>query len=331
VFEKFSEKESREGKIDIGTVIDGRFEVTEKLGRGGMGETWLAYDRVNEKHVVVKTLQLVSPYGYFIDPENKELRRDFFIGEALQLKKMHNPNIVGYIDSAARGDNPYIVQEYIEGRTLNDILNEQNLKKEPLDLIVASEYALQVLEAMKYMRENNIVHRDLTPLNIIIDSKGNVKIIDFGLSKFEGDLREKYSDRPMVTERYSAPEQIEASEEKEDETTWDLYSAASIFYEMLTRRSPIDFGGLPVKFGIKELRAPKEINDKIPQGLSDAIVKALSVDPEDRGTIENLEQPFVDVVAEAFREILEDIKVRPKTGAEVNVIGRAIKELKQPC
>ncbi|MBW3003553.1 protein kinase, partial [Candidatus Woesearchaeota archaeon] len=330
VFEKFSEKESQEGRIDIGTVIDRRYEVTEKLARGGMGQTWLAYDRVNEKQVVVKTLALVDAFGSLIEPEDEEFGRDFFMGEALQLKKMHNRNIVGYIDSAARGDNPYIIQEYIEGRTLDDILNEQNLKKEALDLIVASEYSLQVLEAMKYMRERKVVHRDLKPSNIIIDSKGTVKIIDFGLSKFEGDFREKYSNRAIGSLRYLAPEQAEASEEKEDETTWDLYSAATIFYEMLTRRNPIDFGGLAVKFGA-ELRAPEVINNEIPQELSDAIVKALSVNPDDRGSIEDLEQQFVDVVAEHYRDIFEAIEVRPKTGAEVNVIGRAIKELKQPC
>ena len=193
-----------------------RFEIIEELGRGSTGIVYKVFDRKLNGYFALKHL---SP-AITIDDSDRE----FSI-----YKKLKHPGIVEVIETGLFKGRAYILMEYLEGKTLRDILN-----KGKLPLKEATEIFLQVLDAISFAHSNGIVHRDLKPENIFILDDGRVKITDFGIARFV-DKTVTETGGIIGTPAYLAPEQING--EPGDEKS-DIFSLGCVFYEMLTGESP---------------------------------------------------------------------------------------------
>ncbi|MBI3181370.1 MAG: serine/threonine protein kinase [Myxococcales bacterium] len=235
------------------------YELIEVLGRGGMGEVWRARQVSLGREVAVKLL----PQKLARDPEFVAR----FEKEATALAALSHPNIIQIIDRGGAGDHYYFVMEYVEGRSLRDLISSGRPPPQDALGVVA-----QICRAIDYAHEKHIIHRDLKPENILLDERGHVKVADFGLAGIRGPqskLELTATSVAMGTVNYMAPEQ--RKDAKHVDGRADLYSLGVILYELLAGEVPIGRFKLP--------------SEKVP-GLDsrlDAIVaRALEADPEAR-------------------------------------------------
>jgi tetratricopeptide (TPR) repeat protein/predicted Ser/Thr protein kinase len=245
----------------------GKYVLVGPIGKGGMGEVWKAFQPDLNRHVAIKTLL-----------SGEQASEDFlqrFQREARLAAKLVHPNIVQIHDFGTEGKLHYIVMEYVEGRSLKEIMAEKRLDPES-----SLKIAHSVARALKFAHDHRIIHRDIKPANILIDRQGRVRILDFGLAKSLADGKALTMSSVMVgTPYYMSPEQAFAAPEEVDGRT-DLYSLGAVLYEMLTGRPP--FQGATV---LSILRKIEEEDPRAP-GVSpsiDALVeKAMAKDPERR-------------------------------------------------
>jgi tetratricopeptide (TPR) repeat protein/predicted Ser/Thr protein kinase len=245
----------------------GKYVLLSPIGKGGMGEVWKAFQPDLNRHVAIKTLL-----------SGEQASEDFlqrFQREARFAAKLVHPNIVQIHDLGTEGKLHYIVMEYVEGRSLKEIMAEKRLDPES-----ALKIAHSVARALKFAHDHRIIHRDVKPANILIDRQGRVRILDFGLAKSLADGKALTLSSVMVgTPYYMSPEQAFAAPEEVDART-DLYSLGAVMYEMLTGRPP--FQGATVLAILRKI----EEEDPPPPGVSpsiDALVeKAMAKDPERR-------------------------------------------------
>lgn len=246
-----------------------RYEVIRELGRGGMGIVYQAMDTKLQRMVAVKLL---------LESNKTETSVQRFVREAEISAKMAHPHIVQVHDI---GTTPqcYIVMEYIEGRTLHDLLKEKNYPfKKKLEVFQ------QVCEAVEYAHKRQIIHRDLKPQNIMVMEGNQAKVMDFGLAKSFGiqNLRLSKTGQTLGTPQYMSPEQADGS--KLDHRS-DIYSLGVILYEILTGRTPYQGDNiihLLDKLAHDTPTLPKEINPSIPQKLQTISMKCLEKNPQDR-------------------------------------------------
>ncbi|MCP4003193.1 MAG: protein kinase [bacterium] len=256
------------------TLSDGaaeRYELRNEIGRGGMGVVYLAWDKDLERTVAIKFLpdELAS---------NEEAVK-MFRGEARAAAAMNHPNIVHIYDVAIVDGKPCIVMEYVQGRTVRQIMRVQGTnKKKPLPAARVAEAARDISEALAYAHTSNVIHRDVKPANMLIAPNGTVKLMDFGISKVleagvEGLTKAK------GTPQYMPPEQILG---REIDARTDLYALGISMFEMATGRRP--FGGEDVVD--KQLHAslpdPRDQVPDLPEALVEIIQKATEKAPSDR-------------------------------------------------
>jgi len=206
----------------IGKTIS-HYRIIEEIGRGGMGEVYLAEDTKLKRKIALKFL----PHHLTIDKEVKER----FEREAKAAASLNHPNIVTIHEIAEENEQIFIVMEYVEGQTLRELIIE-NLKlkiEDSLDII------LQLCSGLSEAHQAGIVHRDIKPENILIDKKGKVKILDFGLAKLKGVSNLTKDSSTLGTIRYMSPEQVRG---EEIDHRSDIWSVAVIFYELLTGQVP---------------------------------------------------------------------------------------------
>jgi eukaryotic-like serine/threonine-protein kinase len=265
----------------------GRYTILETLGMGGMGVVYRALDEKLEREVAIKMLAA----GVL---RNEAARKHFRL-EALALAKLNHPNIAAVYDAGEQDGQDYIVMELVQGESLTALLRVKNSNGDfsgLVDVRMASQIVLEVLDALKEAHARKIAHRDLKPGNLMMTPKGHVKVLDFGLAKMlEGDAAITQMQGIAGTPLYMSPEQ--ALGDAVDART-DLWSLGVIYYEALTGQSPFR-GESTISVLRAVTQAPltqaKKIRPSLPP-LADAIVtRALEKDRKNRyQTAEEMER-----------------------------------------
>jgi eukaryotic-like serine/threonine-protein kinase len=260
--------------IDAGQrVFGGRYEARRLVGSGGMAEVYLAYDQLLDREVAVKAL-------------NDHLARDpqfveRFRREARSAARLSHPNIVSLHDYGQTKDAYYIVMEYIEGRTVADLIAGQG----PINPVRVAEIATEVASALERAHQSGLVHRDVSAGNVMIGVSGEVKVTDFGIARVMDEHDQQTTDGASAvfgTAAYISPEQAQGQEV--DERT-DLYSLGVVMFEMLTGRLPFiadNSLALASQHVLNEPPRPSSLNDSIPPQLDAIILRALAKRPEAR-------------------------------------------------
>jgi serine/threonine protein kinase len=268
-------------------VLSGRYRLESKLGSGGMSTVYLALDEVLDRPVAVKLLHRE------ISEEADQLER--FRREARAAARLSHPNLVGVIDAGEDDGRPYIVFEYIQGRTLKRRLQEEG--RLPVDEAVA--YAIEIGRGLTAAHARKLVHRDVKPQNVLIDPDGRAKVTDFGIARSLEQQGMTATGRVLGTTDYVSPEQ--AMGEDVDERS-DVYSLGVVLYEMLT-------GDVPFRAETQVGVAMKHVNEPMPDvqtrrpevsaAVASVVDRATTKDPRDR----------YSTVAEMVRDLEQTLEV----------------------
>lgn len=254
----------------IGKRLDGRYEIKEIIGVGGMAMVYKAYDTIDDRIVAVKILR-----EEFL--ANEEFRRRFK-NESKAIAVLSHPNIVKVYDVSFGDEIQYIVMEYIDGITLKQYIE----RKQCLDEREAVYFTIQILRALQHAHSKGIVHRDIKPQNIMLLKDGTIKVTDFGIARFSRSEQRTMTDKAIGSVHYISPEQ--AKGEFTDEKS-DIYSVGVLLYEMLTGQLPFESDSA-VSVAIMQLQRepvwPRQINENIPLGLEQIVMHAMEKDPEKR-------------------------------------------------
>ena len=253
----------------LGKRLDGRYEMRELIGVGGMAYVYKAYDAIDDRTVAVKILR-----DEFLS--NEEFTRRFR-NESKAIAILNHPNIVKVLDVGFGERLQYIVMEYIDGITLKEYLDQRS----DLRWKEAVHFTVQILRALQHAHDKGIVHRDIKPQNIMLLSDGTIKVTDFGIARLtRSELRAttENGDKAIGSVHYISPEQ--ARGEITDEKT-DLYAVGVMLYEMLTGRLPFEADNA-VSVAIMQMQSeptlPHHINEDIPEGLEQITMKAMQKD-----------------------------------------------------
>ncbi|MBN8869892.1 MAG: serine/threonine protein kinase [Solirubrobacterales bacterium] len=254
-------------RLEEGMVVDGRYRVEYLIGSGGMADVWLAEDLELPRRVALKVLH----ERYARDPEFiARFRR-----EAESAASLQHVNIVSIFDRGQVGDTYYIAMAYLEGRTLRDLISLGLTPPESVAIV------RQILEAAGFAHRHGVVHRDLKPLNVIVDETGLATVTDFGIARAGiSEITEEGS--IMGTVHYLSPEQAQGYEVSPQS---DLYSIGVILYECLTGRVPFD-GETAVAVTLQQLREdpvpPSYYNPAVSPALDAVVLRALQREPYER-------------------------------------------------
>ncbi len=251
-----------------GAKINDRYEIIKMIGEGGMANVYLAYDTILERNVAVKVLR-----GDLADDE-KFVRR--FQREALSASSLSHPNIVEMYDVGEDNGNFYIVMEYIDGKTLKQLIK----KRGHLTVSEAVDIMLQLTEGLSQAHDSYIIHRDIKPQNIMILEDGMVKITDFGIAMAINASDLTQTNSVMGSVHYLPPEQAAG---KGSTIKSDIYSLGILFYEMLAGTMPFR-GETAVEIALKHIKNPipsiRKIDSKVPQSVENIILKATAKNPK---------------------------------------------------
>lgn len=250
-----------------GKRLDGRYEIREIIGVGGMAVVYKAYDVIDDRIVAIKILK-----EEFL--ANDEFRRRFK-NESKAIAVLSHPNIVKVYDVSFGDRLQYIVMEYIEGITLKEYIEQQKV----INWKEAVHFVTQILKALQHAHDKGIVHRDVKPQNIMLLQDGTIKVTDFGIARFcRGDTR-TMTENAIGSVHYISPEQArgEITDDKAD-----IYSVGVVMYEMLTGQLPFQSDSA-VSVAIMQLqqeaKRPREINPDIPLGLEQITLRAMQKIP----------------------------------------------------
>ena len=254
----------------IGKKLDGRYEITELIGVGGMADVYKATDIIDNKIVAVKILK--REYA-----ENEEFLRRFR-NESKMVATLSHPNIVKVYDVGFSDKLQFMVMESIDGITLKEYIDNERV----LTWKDSVHFIIQVLRALQHAHDKGIVHRDIKPQNIMLFTDGTIKVMDFGIAKSAKEQAYTATDQAIGTVYYISPEQARGDEVDEKS---DIYSVGTMFYEMLTGQKPFD-ADKPVSIAVMHMnntpQRPRNINPDIPAGLEEIILRAMEKDPENR-------------------------------------------------
>ncbi|OXM85854.1 Stk1 family PASTA domain-containing Ser/Thr kinase [Paenibacillus rigui] len=254
----------------IGKQLGGRYEILERIGGGGMAIVYKGLDILLHRHVAVKVLR----QQYVHDEEFiQRFRR-----EAQAAASLSHSNVVSIYDVGQEEDVHYIVMEYIEGTTLNELIKE----KAPLQVEEAVHVASQICDALDHAHHNQIIHRDIKPHNILIGKNGRVKVTDFGIARAVTSSTITQTGSVVGSVHYFSPEHAKGTFTGEQS---DLYSLGIVMYQMLTGRLPF-LGESPISVALKHLQEevedPRKVNPLIPQSVENIILKAMRKNPAER-------------------------------------------------
>ena len=253
-----------------GQKINDRYEIIRLIGEGGMANVYLAYDTILERNVAIKVLR-----GDLADDE-KFVRR--FQREALSASSLSHPNIVEMYDVGEDNGNFYIVMEYINGKTLKQLIKKRGHLKvsESIDIMC------QLTDGLAHAHDSYIIHRDIKPQNIMVLEDGLVKITDFGVAMALNASDLTQTNSVMGSVHYLPPEQAAG---KGSTIKSDIYSLGIVFYEMLAGTMPFR-GETAVEIALKHIKDPmpsiRKVNPKVPQSVENIILKATAKNPKNR-------------------------------------------------
>ena len=256
----------------IGKRLDGRYEIHELIGVGGMANVYRCTDTIDDREVAIKILK------------DEYLNNDEFIrrfkNESKAIAMLSHTNIVKVYDVSFGDMIQYIVMEYIDGITLKEYIDQQGI----IEWRDALHLTIQILKALQHAHECGIVHRDIKPQNIMLLQDGTIKVTDFGIARFSDKATRTMTEQAIGSVHYIAPEQ--ARGDVTDGKT-DIYSIGVMLYEMLTGKLPFD-GDSAVTVALMQLQStpkrPREVNPGIPTGLEQITMKAMQKQPTDRYT-----------------------------------------------
>jgi beta-lactam-binding protein with PASTA domain len=255
--------------INADDLIDGRYRIVSRLGTGGMADVFLADDQQLERQVALKLLHR----RFAEDPGFVER----FRREAQSAANLQHPNVVSVYDRGSWDGTYYIAMEYLQGRTLKQVIREQA----PLEPTRAIDITIQILKASRFAHRRGIIHRDLKPHNVMLDDQDHAKVTDFGIARAgASDMTETGS--IMGTAQYLSPEQAQGLAVAEGS---DLYSIGVILYELLTGKVPFDAESA-VTIALKHVSEapvpPGRYNPDLPPALEQTVLWALNKNPADR-------------------------------------------------
>lgn len=254
----------------IGKRLDGRYEIHELLGVGGMAYVYKAYDNIEKRWVAIKILkeELAGNSDF--------LRR--FRNESKAIAVLSHPNIVKVYDVSFGDRIQYIVMEYIDGITLKQYIEQQG----EIKWREALYFTVQILRALQHAHEKGIIHRDIKPQNIMLLEDGTIKVTDFGIARFSQAETQTMTDKAIGSVHYIAPEQARGGYINDKA---DIYSVGVMLYEMLTGQLPF-VADNAVSVAIMQMRAeptpPSRINPSIPKGLEEITMHAMEKNPAQR-------------------------------------------------
>lgn len=254
----------------IGQLIADRYQLEEPLGVGGMAQVYKGNDMLLNRAVTVKILK----QEFNGDEEFVEN----FKHEAKSAASLNHPNVVSVYDVGEENGIHYIVMEYIDGIDVQELID----KNGPIAWQYAVDIFLQVGLAIESAHQHNLIHRDIKPKNVLLTREGKIKVTDFGIAIAMNSSTINLSTTNMGSVHYFSPEQAQGR--PVDERS-DIYSMGISMYETLTGKLPFD-GENPVSIALKHIKeapvAPKELNDEIPQGLNDIVMKCIEKNPNNR-------------------------------------------------
>jgi eukaryotic-like serine/threonine-protein kinase len=300
----------------IDQVFDGRYRVIRKLGTGGMANVYLAEDQELGRRVAIKMLDdRHSQDEQFVE----RFRR-----EAKNVAGLSHPNIVSIYDRGQAEGTYYIAMEYLEGRTLKELL----VQRGPTPLAVAIDYARQILAALGFAHRNGIVHRDIKPHNVVVAPDGRLKVTDFGIAR-SGTSQMTETGSIIGTAQYLSPEQAKGAPVT---PASDIYSVGIVLYEMLTGSVPFT-GDTPLEIAMKHLSAipepPSEHRAEVPHELDSIVLRALAKDPAER--YQSAEQMDADLARAARGQAVapetEEAATQVLRGAGATTISNAPTEV----
>lgn len=256
--------------IEIGGKIDGRYRVTGRIGHGGMADVYEGFDTINHKIVAIKIMRQ--------DVMDNPMNVQRFQKECVASASLNSPYIVKVYGQGKVDNRPYMINEYVDGRTLRDKLNVA--AGHNLDPLEACEVMVQLCLGMQYVHDHGIIHRDIKPDNLFYLPDGSIKISDFGISSHVGEASS--SDAIPGTIYYTAPEILRGNNPCIQS---DIFSMGVLFFEILTGAVPFD--GKETKdivTSIVKRTTPlaSDIYQSIPKALDRVIIKALRKRPEER-------------------------------------------------
>jgi serine/threonine-protein kinase len=254
--------------LATGTVLSGRYRIVEHIGSGGMGDVYRAFDHALERDVAIKLLA---------EPSDEITRR--FLAEAQAMARLSHPNIVAVFDVGVDGAASYIVMQYVKGATIRDIDRHARTIRDAVTIVI------DVLEALRYAHEHDVVHRDVKPGNVILGENGAVHVTDFGLARRMSDVGNLSQSSEIVgTVAYLPPERFMG---KTGDRTSDLYSVGVLLYELVT-------GALPFAQSSEDLvstmiahvndvpKPARLINPTVPAELERILARLLESEPKRR-------------------------------------------------
>ncbi|MEG1926038.1 MAG: Stk1 family PASTA domain-containing Ser/Thr kinase [Ruthenibacterium sp.] len=251
--------------------LDGRYQIKELIGAGGMANVYKALDLKENRLVAVKILR-EDCMG------NEDLVRRFK-NESKAISVLNHPNIVKVYDVSVSDKLQFIVMEYVDGITLKDYME---YRKEPLTYKETLHFITQTLLALQHAHQKGIVHRDIKPQNIMLLADGNIKVMDFGIARFSRSENQTMTDKAIGSVHYISPEQA-----KGDVTDLkaDIYSVGVMMYEMLSGRLPFESDSA-VSVAIKQISDTptpiRTINSAVPEALAAITQKAMAKEPRER-------------------------------------------------
>jgi serine/threonine protein kinase len=253
----------------------GKYKVLERLGSGGMGSVFLCEHKFMRRRVAVKVLPTVKA----ADPSSL----DRFYREARAVAAVDHPNIVHAYDIDQDENLHFLVMEYVDGASLQDIVRRSG----PVSVERACHYISQAAHALDHAGKAGLVHRDIKPGNVLVDRAGVVKVLDLGLARFFNDdedmLTRKYDENVLGTADYLAPEQADDSHTVDVRA--DIYSLGGTFYFLLTAKTPFGDGSVPQKLMWHRTRQPKPLSayrNDVPAAVQSVIDKMMAKEPGER-------------------------------------------------
>ena len=303
--------------LSKGQKINDRYEIIKTIGEGGMANVYLANDTILDRKVAIKVLR-----GDLSNDE-KFIRR--FKREALSVSNLSHPNIVEVYDVGEEDGNYYIVMEYIEGKTLKQLLQ----KRGALTLNEVIDIMTQLTDGLAHAHEAYIIHRDIKPQNIMIEDNGLVKITDFGIAMALNSTQLTQTNSVMGSVHYLPPEQANG---KGSTVKSDIYSLGILMYELLTGSVPFK-GDTAVEIALKNMKEKipsiRKQNPTIPQSVENIVLKATAKNPKNR--YDNVRDMYKDLQTALQRDNEKRLVYEyPENDLEeTKVIPQVTKEIKQ--
>ena len=273
--------------LSKGQKINNRYEIVKSIGEGGMANVYLANDTILNRKVAVKVLR------GDLSNDDKFIRR--FQREALSVSNLSHPNIVEVYDVGEEEGSHYIVMEYIEGKTLKQLLK----KRESLTLTEVIDIMTQLTDGIAHAHESYIIHRDIKPQNIMIEDDGRIKITDFGIAMALNATQLTQTNSVMGSVHYLPPEQASG---KGATIKSDIYSLGILMYELLTGNVPFK-GDNAVEIALKHMKdkipSVRKQDPSIPQDVENIILKAAAKNPRNRyDSAKEMHEDLLDCLSE---------------------------------